>query len=114
MEANKFSKLLDRMLYMFEHGPYQGGIQFDNEYYWIDGINPRDFALNATFHVYKGNVFMITEPHVRYECGLNQIPNENYFTLFVFGRNFYIDQTMGIELPEKYHDDFINRLRLGF
>lgn len=116
MEANIFSKFLDRMLYMFENGRYIGGIALGGEeHYWIDGLNPRGFALNnATFHVFKGNVFMLSDFHTRFECGLEKIFGEEYFTLFIFGRNFHIDQTMGVELPARYYEDFKARLRMGF
>jgi hypothetical protein len=104
---------------MFENGPYSGEITLGDdihgyEYYWIDGLNPRQFALNATFHVFKGNVFMLSDLHTRFECSLEKIFGEDCFTLFVFGRNFHIDQTMGVELPARYYEDFEARLRVGF
>lgn len=108
------------MLYMFENGPYSGGISLGDEIhgyeqYWIDGLNPREFALNnATFHVFKGNVFMLSGLHIRLECGMEKIFGEDYFTLFIFGRNFHIDQTMGVELPAKYYEEFKQRLQIGF
>lgn len=115
MEANIFSKFLDRMLYMFENGPYSGGIALGNEeHYWIDGLNPRQFALDARFYVFKGNVFMLSDLHTRFESSLEKIFGEDYFTLFVFGRNFHIDQTMGVELPAQYYEDFKARLEIGF
>lgn len=120
MESNMFSKFLDRMLYMFENGPYSGEIALGDEIhgyepYWIDGLNPRQFIPNnASFHVFKGNVFMVTHLHTKFECGLEKIFGEDYFTLFIFGRNFHIDQTMGVELPARYYEEFKARLRIGF
>ena len=108
------------MIYLLESNHYQGEISIGDEHhgyepYWIDGINPRNFALNnARFYVFKGNVFMLTDVYYRPISALDRTLDEGYFTLFLFGRNFILDQTMGVELPMRMYDDIKGRLDIGF
>lgn len=96
---------------MNEEGRYQGERRlYDNsgsEEYWIEGLNPRPHALSAKFYVYRGVVFMVSQPYGDKFYG-------DKFMLAYFGREFRIDQTMCVELPEWHYDNIIQCLKRGY
>lgn len=120
MEANRCSKFLDKLIKFNEEGHYQGEITIGDEIhgyepYWIEGLNPRGYALNAArFFIYKGNVFMITDVWYKPVAALDRTLDEGYFTIFLLGNGFILDQTMGVELPERFYEDMVMRLKIGF
>ena len=120
MLPDKYQKFLDRLAHMYEFGPHSGEINLGTaetgiEPYWADGYNPRPMALNqAKFYVWKGNVYMVTDVYTKREQGLEKTFDVGYFMVFYFGNNFHIDQTIGVELPERHQEGIVQRLKLGF